>query len=87
MSLDVSYQHMSGETWVDNSSVFSVENGYFKENEESKSLLAKLSLNVSKIPKLKIAEAYYERTNDIIDINGLYINFFLMVSLIMLKIY
>ena len=65
MTLDVSYQHMSGETWVtDGSAVFSVENGYFKENEESKSLLAKLSLNVSKIPKLKIAEAYYERTND-----------------------
>ncbi|MAX10480.1 MAG: hypothetical protein CMG13_06510 [Candidatus Marinimicrobia bacterium] len=65
MILDVSYQHMSGETWVNDGSVtFSAENGYFKEDEESKSLLAKLSLNVSKIPKLKIAEVYYERTND-----------------------
>ena len=42
----------------------SSEYGYFKENEESKSFLAKLNLNVSKIPKLKVAEAYYERTND-----------------------
>ena len=65
MALDVSYQHMAGETWGSDGTVsFSSADGYFKEDEESKSLLAKLSLNVSKIPKLKIAEVYYERTND-----------------------
>ena len=67
MSLDIAYQQMTGETWVDDGVYVPSDfasNGFFKQDEDTKGLLAKLSLNVSKIPKLKIAEAYYERTND-----------------------
>ncbi|MAV63905.1 MAG: hypothetical protein CMG00_01800 [Candidatus Marinimicrobia bacterium] len=57
LGFDVSYQHMVGETWDSTISSFSDE-------QENKSFLASLKLNTSRIPKLKIAEIYYQRNND-----------------------
>ena len=58
---------MTGETW--NESIGTAgqdfaDNGYFEDQQKNKSFLAALNFNTSKIPKLKVAELYYERNND-----------------------
>ena len=57
LDFDLSYQHMVGEVW--NSALSS-----FDEEEENKSFLASMKINTSRIPKLKLAEIYYQRNND-----------------------
>ena len=66
ISLNLSYQNMKGETWDDNSVADEsfIEDGYFQDEQQNKSFLAKLNFNTSRIPKLKIAELYYQRNND-----------------------
>ena len=66
ITLDLNYQNMKGETWdsnLDNGQSF-IDDGYFQDEMQNKSFLAKLNFNTAKIPKLKIAELYYQRNND-----------------------
>ena len=63
IDFNLSYQTMSGEVWNE-SNDFTANNGYFGDNESNKSFLATLKFNTSKIPKVKVAEVYYERNND-----------------------
>ena len=68
IDLNLSYQDMKGESWdeenSDNVGESFISDGYFEDSQLNKSFLATLKFNTSRIPKLKVAEIYYERNND-----------------------
>ena len=67
VDFNMSYQNMNGETWnssLDITGQDFVNNGYFEDQKSNRSFLATLKFNTSRIPKLKVAELYYERNND-----------------------
>ena len=67
VDFNLSYQNMTGETWDESAEALGqsfADNGYFEDEQKNKSFLATLSFNTSRIPKLKVAELYYQRNND-----------------------
>ena len=67
VDFSLSYQNMAGETWNESAEALGqsfADNGYFEDEQKNKSFLATLSFNTSRIPKLKVAELYYQRNND-----------------------
>ena len=57
VSLDISYQNMSGEVWKEDDGMGSLA------TDANQTLMGKISLNTRKIAKLDVAEAFYQQSN------------------------
>ena len=57
VSLDISYQNMSGEVWKEDDGIGSLV------ADANQTLMGKISLNTRKIAKLDVAEAFYQQSN------------------------
>ena len=55
VSLDISYQNMSGDVWDDTETKM--------VTEANQTLMGKISLNTRKIAKVDVAEAFYQQSN------------------------
>jgi hypothetical protein len=59
VSLDISYQNMSGDVWKDNDEG---DSGSLV-SDANQTLMGKISLNTRKIAKVDVAEAFYQQSN------------------------
>ena len=59
VSLDLSYQNMSGDVWKDNDD----DNSGSLVPDANQTLMGKISLNTRKIAKVDVAEAFYQQSN------------------------